>query len=69
LFQNKSFLEAVKSIKFYLDNDRNVITSGNDGTGKTQLPLWFAEYFGKEKQIQNSNIFYYLYDNLIKSLY
>ena len=35
-FQNKSLLEAVKSIKFSLDNDRHFIISGNEGIGKTQ---------------------------------
>ena len=30
-FQNKLLLEAVKSIKFSLDNDRHVIVSGNEG--------------------------------------
>ena len=49
-FQNKSLLEAIKSIKFSLDNDRHVIISGNEGTGKTQLVLWFAEWCGKEKK-------------------
>ena len=66
MFQNKSFLEAVKSIKFSLDNDRHVIISGNDGTGKTQLALWFAEWFVKEKQIENSNIFYCLCTDELK---
>ncbi len=48
-FQNKSLLEAVKSIKFSLDNDKHVIISGNEGIVKTQLALWFAEWFRKEK--------------------
>ena len=65
-FQNKSFLEAVKSIKFSIDNDRHVIISGIDGTGKTQLALWFAEWFGKEKQINKSNIFYCLCTDELK---
>ena len=49
-----------KSIKFSLDNDRHVIISGNDGTGKTQLALWFAEWFGKEKKLKNQ-IFFIVY--------
>ena len=49
-FQNKSLLEAVKSIKFSLYNDRHVIISGNEGTRKTQLALWFADGLEKKKK-------------------
>ena len=59
-FRNKSLLEAIKSIKFSLDNNRHVIISGNEGSGKTQLALWFAEWYSKEKDIKKSNIFYCL---------
>ena len=37
-----------------------MIISGNEGTGKTQLALWFAEWYIKEKNIEKSNIFYCL---------
>ena len=40
--------------------------SGNEGAGKTQLALWFAEWFAKEKQIENSNIFYCLCTDELK---
>lgn len=59
-FQNNSLLQAIKSIKFSLDNNRHVIISGNEGAGKTQLALWFAEWYGKEKKIKKSNICYCL---------
>ena len=59
-FKNKSLLEAIKSIKFSLDNNRHVIISGNVGSGKTQLALWFAEWYSKERDIKKSNIFYCL---------
>ena len=59
-YQNTSLLQAIKSIKFSLDNNRHVIISGNEGTGKTQLALWFAEWYGKERNIKKSNIFYCL---------
>ena len=59
-FENDSLLEAIKSIKFSLDNNRHIIISGNEGSGKTQLALWFAEWYSKEKNIQKENIFYCL---------
>ena len=59
-FQNTSILQSIKSIKFALDNNRHVIISGNEGVGKTQLALWFAEWYGKERNIEKSNIFYCL---------
>ena len=59
-FQNKSLLQAIKSIKFSLDNNRHVIISGNEGSGKTQLALWFAEWYKKEKKIEKEYIFYCL---------
>ena len=59
-YQNPFLLQAIKSIKFSLDNNRHVIISGNEGTGKTQLALWFAEWYGNEKKIKKSNIFYCL---------
>jgi MoxR-like ATPase len=59
-FRNKPLLEAIKSIKFSLDNNRHVIISGNEGSGKTQLALWFAEWYSKERNIKKNNIFYCL---------
>ena len=65
-FQNKSLLQAIKSIKFSLDNNRHVIISGNEGAGKTSLALWFAEWYVKEKNgkeeknDEESKIFYCL---------
>ena len=59
-FKNRSLLEAIKSIKFSLDNNRHVIISGNEGSGKTQLALWFAEWYSKERNIKKENIFYCL---------
>ena len=59
-FKNKPLLEAIKSIKFSLDNNRYVIISGNEGSGKTQLALWFAEWYSKERSIKKNNIFYCL---------
>ena len=59
-FQNDSLLEAIKSIKFSLDNNRSVIISGEEGNGKTQLALWFAEWYIKQNNIDKDNIFYCL---------
>ena len=59
-FKNKSLLEAIKSIKFSFDNNRHIIISGNEGSGKTQLALWFAEWYSKERGIKKNNIFYCL---------
>jgi len=59
-FKNKPLLEAIKSIKFSLDNNRHVIISGNEGSGKTRLALWFAEWYSKERSIKKNNIFYCL---------
>ena len=49
-FKNKALLEAIKSIKFSLENNRHVIISGIEGSGKTQLALWFAEWYTKKKK-------------------
>ena len=57
-FQNDSLLKAIKYIKFSIDNNRHIIISGNEGSGKTQLAFWFAEWFIKEKNMDKSNIFY-----------
>ena len=57
-FQNDSLLKAIKYIKFSIDNNRHIIISGNEGSGKTQLAFWFAEWFIKEKFMDKSNIFY-----------
>lgn len=51
-FQNNLLLQAIKSFKFSLDNNRHIIISGNEGTGKAQLTLWFIEWYGKEKKIK-----------------
>lgn len=59
-FENDSLLKAIKYIKFSLDNNRHIIISGNEGSGKTQLALWFAEWYIKEKKLDKSNIFYCL---------
>ena len=59
-FENKSLLQAIKSVKFSLENNRNVIISGKEGVGKTQLALWFAEWYTKEKNINKKNIAYCL---------
>ena len=59
-FVNKAILEAIKSIKFSFDNNRHVITCGNEGSGKTQLPLWFSEWYSNERNINKDNIFYCL---------
>ena len=60
MFLNDSLLKAIKYIKFSLDNNRHIIISGNEGSGKTQLALWFAEWYIKEKKLDKSNIFYCL---------
>ena len=59
-FKNKAILEAIRAIKFSLDNNRHVIISGKEGSGKTQLALWFSEWYSKERNINKDNIFYCL---------
>ena len=47
-FNTKGYL--VKSnYKGYIDNNKHVIIFGNEGVGKTQLALWLAEWYGKER--------------------
>ena len=46
-FQGNAIRETLESIFFSFKNKRNVIISGNQGTGKTTLALWVAEYFEK----------------------
>ena len=59
-FQNRSILQAIKSIKFALNNNRHIIISGNEGSGKTQLALWVAEWYIGQNNLDKSNIFYCL---------
>ena len=59
-FKNNSILEAFKSIQFCFENKRNVIITGKEGSGKTQVSLWFAEWYSKERNIKKENIFYCL---------
>ena len=66
-FKNDSLLKAIKYIKFSLDNNRHIIISGNEGSGKTQLALWFAEWYINEKNLDKSNIFYCLCTEELKS--
>ena len=59
-FQNTALLQAIKSIKFALENNRHIIISGKEETGKTQLALWMAEWYIEKNKIDKSNIFYCL---------
>lgn len=56
-YETNELLNAIKSIKFSLDNNRHVIISGNEGSGKTQLALWFSQWYinEKSKQINEEN--------------
>ena len=65
-FINDSLLTAIKSIKFSIDNNRSVIISGEEDNGKTQLALWFGEWYIKEKNLDKSNIFYCLCTDELK---
>ena len=65
-FKNNSIFEAIKAIKFSIDNNRHVIITGNEGNGKTQLALWFAEWYVKEHKIKKPNLFYCLCTNELK---
>lgn len=56
-FVNETLLQAIKSIKFSLENNRHVIISGKEGSGKTQLALWFAEWYTKEKKLEKKIFF------------
>ena len=48
MISKKSLLEAVKSIKFSLDNERNVIISGNEEQRK--LNQHYGKLNGLEKK-------------------
>jgi len=59
-FPTKSLSQAIESILFSFKNERNVIISGKQGTGKTSLALWIGEYFekiNKHYNISESSLF------------
>ena len=49
-YPNKSLESAVKSTLFSLENGRNVILTGKEGCGKTQVALWISDYYNKNMQ-------------------
>ena len=52
-YQNESLRLAVKSTLFSLHNGRNVILTGKEGCGKTQIAMWIADYYNKENDPTN----------------
>ena len=52
-YQNESLCSAVKSTLFSLHNGRNVILTGKEGCGKTQVAMWIADYYNKEKVVDD----------------
>lgn len=50
-FINESLETAVGSILFSLKNGRNVIITGKQGCGKTQVALWISEYYNNQIQV------------------
>ena len=62
-FVNQSLKRACKAISFAINYGKNVIILGKQGSGKTQLAIWIAEYFDKKNKVlldKNNNEDIYL---------
>ena len=53
-YQNKALLDVMKSVEFSFKNRRNVILSGKEGNGLTQIAKWISQWY--EKEINNYKI-------------
>ena len=49
-YQNKSLLNALKSIKFSFANHRHVILVAREGTGVTQVARWVAQWYNNNSE-------------------
>ena len=54
-FINNALIQTVKSVLLALRNKRNVIITGNDESGLTQVAEWCSQYFNQEKEIKKTN--------------
>ena len=60
-FQNKALLDVMKSVEFSLKNKRNIILSGKEGNGLTQIAKWISKWYELEKNNStNSDSFFYM---------
>ena len=48
---NQSLKRACKAINFAINYGKNVIILGKQGSGKTQLAIWIAQYFDKKNNV------------------
>lgn len=60
-FQNKALLDAMKSVEFSFKNKRNIILSGKEGNGLTQIAKWISKWYELEKNnTTNLDSFFYM---------
>jgi len=60
-YPTTQLIEAVKSMQFSFSNSRNVLLTGEEGNGTTQLAFWFSEWYLREccnKENEKKFIFY-----------
>ena len=51
----------MKSVEFSLKNKRNIILSGKEGNGLTQIAKWISKWYELEKNnSSNSDSFFYI---------
>ena len=48
---NQSLKRACKAIKFAINYGKNVMILGKQGSGKTQLAIWIAQYFDNKNNV------------------
>ena len=58
-FQNKALLDAMKSIEFSFKNKRNIILSGKEGNGLTQVEKWISKWYELEKNKSKNSDSYF----------
>ena len=59
-YKNETINQAIYSILFSLQNERNVIITGKEGNGKTQLAKWISEYWNnKNNEKENDDDIYF----------
>lgn len=57
-FVNNSLISTVKSILSSFENHRNVILTGKNGCGKTQIALWISDHYNKKIDNLNKSFYY-----------
>ena len=58
-FVNKALLDVMKSVEFSFKNRRNVILSGKEGSGLTQIAKWISKWYELEKNESKSSDSYF----------